>query len=87
MAIDTAAKRSSAVHVGAAWRGQVPFPDGTIDQGDRQAVALLYSGILAGEPVAIDIDDRSGTGAASRNATGTGAASRNATGTGRAPNA
>jgi hypothetical protein len=86
MAIDTAAKRSSAVHVGAAWRGS-PFPDGSIDQGDRQAVALLYSGILAGEPVAIDIDNRSGTGAATRTATGTGAASRNATGTGRAPNA
>ena len=49
MAIDTAAKRSSAINVGSPWRSRLPFPDGTIDQGDRQAVAFVYSGILAVE--------------------------------------
>lgn len=49
MAIDTAAKRKSAVHASSPWRNTVPFPDGVINQGDRQALAYLYSGILAGE--------------------------------------
>ena len=30
-----------------------PAPDSTIDQGDRQAVAFMYSGIEAGELVII----------------------------------
>lgn len=54
MPIDTAAKRSSAVAVGCPWRGRLPFPDGAVGQGDRQAVPFLYSGILAAgvvEPV------------------------------------
>jgi len=46
--MDTAAKRASAVNVGSPWRGILPFPDGVIDQGDRQTVAFMYSGILAG---------------------------------------
>lgn len=48
MAIDTAAKRHSAINWGLPWR-TMPLPDGTIDQGDRQHVALMYSGILASE--------------------------------------
>lgn len=48
MALDTAVKRASALHVGSPWRGILPFPDGTVDDGDRQVVAFLYSGILAG---------------------------------------
>jgi hypothetical protein len=53
--------------------------------GSANLVVTLGYGI--GEAVTYDIDNRSGTGAASRTATGTGAASRTATGTGRAPNA
>ena len=48
MAVDTAAKRGSAINPGSPWRSHLPFPDGTIGQGDRQAVAFWYSGILAG---------------------------------------
>ncbi len=48
MAVDTAAKRASAINVASPWRMVLPPPDGTISAGDRQAVALLYSGILAG---------------------------------------
>ena len=56
MALDTAVKRASAINVTAPWRGLLPFPDGTIDQGDRQATAYQYSGILAGggSPAASD---------------------------------
>jgi hypothetical protein len=52
MAIDTAAKRASAINPGSPWRAHVPFPDGAIGQGDRQAVAFWYSGILAGAAAA-----------------------------------
>lgn len=47
MAIDTAAKRQSAIMVLMPFRLCVPIPDGSIDQGDRQTLALAYSGILA----------------------------------------
>lgn len=47
MALDTAAKRGSSIHVGCPWRSILPFPDATIDQGDRQATAYDYSGIAA----------------------------------------
>lgn len=47
MAIDTRVKRSSAINVGSPWRSMLPEPDGAIGQGDRQATAYLYSGILA----------------------------------------
>lgn len=48
MALDTAAKRSSAINVGLPWRARLPFPDGAVAQDDRQAVAFMYSGIAAG---------------------------------------
>lgn len=51
MAVDTKNKRSSAIFPGSPWRGMLPAPDGTIDQGDRQATAFVYSGIEAGAPV------------------------------------
>ncbi len=50
--MDTAAKRASAVNISSPWRGILPFPDGVIGQGDRQTVAFMYSGILAGAAVA-----------------------------------
>lgn len=46
MAIDTVGKRFSALHIGCPWRGVCVLPDGAIDQGDRQAAAYLYAGIL-----------------------------------------
>ena len=45
MAIDSDAKRLSSVNLLVGLRSS--FPDGTIDQGDRQTTALNYSGILA----------------------------------------
>lgn len=53
MAVDTAAKRFSAVHVSAPWRGLGYFPTGTVDAAERQAVAYLYSGISASAPVLV----------------------------------
>lgn len=50
MAIDTANKRSGAIHVRLPFRRNLPFPDGTIDQADRQQAARMYPGILAAEP-------------------------------------
>lgn len=41
MAVDTAAKRASALAM------TLPIPDGTIDQGDRQHVLWTYGGVLA----------------------------------------
>lgn len=47
MAIDTAAKRSSALDYEEVWQFGIPFPDGTISQADRQHLLWGYSGILA----------------------------------------
>lgn len=48
MAIDTAAKRASALNAFKR-RRVLPIPDGTIGQGDRQHAAGFYSGILAAD--------------------------------------
>lgn len=48
MAADTAQKRISAMNLKCPWRRSGVIPDGTIDQGDRQAAFRMYSGILAG---------------------------------------
>lgn len=55
MAVDTRNKRASAIACRRLpWmRRFLPLADGTIDQGDRQHVAFVYRGILAGEPVAV----------------------------------
>lgn len=45
--MDTATKRTSAIAIGSPWRNRLPVPDGTIAQGDRQAHAYYYAGILA----------------------------------------
>lgn len=47
MALDTANKRESAVYIMSPWRTLLQFPTGTVVQGNRQASALAYSGILA----------------------------------------
>lgn len=50
MAIDTAQKRMSAVHHAAPWRGPlVAAAEVGFTQGNRQAAAFMYSGILATE--------------------------------------
>lgn len=50
MAIDSAAKRFSAIHAGCVWRGAMVIADGSID---RAAAAYLYSGIAFEAPVAV----------------------------------
>lgn len=47
MALDTANKRSSAIHGSLPWRGRLPFPDGTIDSTDRLHAGGVYAGIAA----------------------------------------
>lgn len=53
MALDTDAKRFSALNVGSPWRGIGYFPTGTVDAAERLAIAFLYSGIAAEAPVEI----------------------------------
>src|SRR3990167_2102668 len=53
MNLDTREKRASGVHVGLAWRGLLPLPDGTLDQADRQQTAAFYAGIAAAAGTAI----------------------------------
>lgn len=53
MALDTAAKRFSAIHVMSPWRGLNVLPTGTITQAQRQGLARLYLGILAGAPIIV----------------------------------
>lgn len=51
MALDTANKRAAAISVGLPWRGMFPFPDGTIDAGDRtQAASLSRIGAAVSTP-------------------------------------
>ena len=51
MAIDTKAKRAAALTFQT--EDFCIFPDGTIDQGDRQAISGFYSGILAAAQAAV----------------------------------
>ncbi len=53
MAIDSEAKRKSSTHFVSPFFPQLIPPDGTIAQGDRQAAAWCYSGILAATPSVI----------------------------------
>lgn len=53
MAVDTAQKRFSAMNTFSPWRGTAVVPSGTISGAVRQAIAFLYSGILAQAGVAI----------------------------------
>ena len=51
MAIDTAAKRASALRFARPWAGILFPPDGSVSQDARQSVAFMYGGILAGAAV------------------------------------
>jgi hypothetical protein len=53
MALDTANKRGSTIGE-FSFLEVLPFPDSSVDAGDRQQVAWTYRGILAGASVAID---------------------------------
>ena len=48
---DTREKRTSCIGYGLPFRISLPYADGSLDQGDRQHLVGLYSGILAGAPV------------------------------------
>lgn len=46
MALDTQSKRLSAIFAGSPWRAHLPMPDASLDQGDRQHLALWCSAVL-----------------------------------------
>lgn len=48
MALDSRSKRASSIGIGLLFILAPPLPDGTLSQGDRQHIAVSYSGILAG---------------------------------------
>ena len=52
MALDTASRRASAIHVSLPFRGLLPLPDGTVGAQDRQQTAFMFAGIDAGEAAA-----------------------------------
>ena len=56
MAVNTAAKRASATQFVVPIYAPGIFPDGTIAQGDRQAIAWIYGGILAEEAAAVELE-------------------------------
>jgi len=66
MAIDTAAKRSSALDHEEPWQFGIPFPDGTISQADRQHLAHTYSGILISAVIVVTHGARQGLKAQTR---------------------
>ena len=45
--MDSRDKRASAVLVALPWRGVLPVPDGSLNQGDRQQAGTMYRGIAA----------------------------------------
>lgn len=51
MAIDTANKRMSCIGIALPAPQCFAVPDGAVDDGDAQSVALCYSGILAAGPL------------------------------------
>lgn len=51
MAIDNATKRASVLNFAAG--DLLPVPNNDIDQGDRQTLANLYSGIAADNPTVV----------------------------------
>jgi hypothetical protein len=54
MPLDTRSKRASSVGIGLLFLLAPPLPDATIAQGDRQHIAISYSGILAEEANIVD---------------------------------
>lgn len=54
MAVDTALKRRSIVHLYSPWRSILPRPDGAYTARDRYTLAGLYSGLVAAVPVQVE---------------------------------
>ena len=50
MAIDTAQKRFSIMHLSMPWRGPAVVPTGTVDAAERVAFLNYYSGIALAPP-------------------------------------
>lgn len=46
--MDTRNKRASAIAINRPYLILLPFPDGSVDQPDRQQLGFAYSGIFAG---------------------------------------
>jgi len=46
MAAKTPTRRATACLPLLPFRGVLPFPDGSVTAGDRQAVAFLYAGVV-----------------------------------------
>ena len=51
MAMDTDAKKWSAMHTTVPFYISTPLPAGAIDQGDKQELMHVYRGILAQAPL------------------------------------
>lgn len=49
--LDTRSKRASSVQLLVPSTLSPVLPDATLDQGDRQHIAHVYSGVAAGAPV------------------------------------
>ena len=54
MAIDTAQKRGSSIQIALPLRISLPFPDSTIDAGDRAFTSFAYAGITGAPVTATD---------------------------------
>lgn len=56
--LDTRSKRASSVNLLSPFAADLVLPDASIDQGDRQHIALAYSGILAASSVSDNFSTR-----------------------------
>ncbi len=54
MAVDTAARRFSALNPAIPWRSSSVIPDGAINAADRRALARLYSGLASGNAYSLE---------------------------------
>lgn len=53
MAIDTAAKRASVMHIALPAWSVLPIPDASVGDGDKLHLLRLYAGIALGELVSV----------------------------------
>ena len=48
MAIDSAQKRGSSIQLALPYRMALPFPDSSVDAGDRAFTSFSYAGLVGG---------------------------------------